>query len=344
MNVHKLSYSVFSAAGIIILILDGYTALAGASAGIDLCIKTVIPSLFPFLFLCSVLTSALWGESCALLKSVANTLGLPQGGESILIPAILGGYPAGAQAIADAYHEKRLSKSDAMHLLSFCNNAGPAFLFGMLVFQFPNATYVWALWIIQLLSVFITGLIYYRPASNLVNLPPRNYSVSKALTQTVKTVSFICGWVVLFQILTAFLTRWFLWYFPKPVQVIITGLLELSSGCCILTGIESVSLRFLVCSILLSFGGLCVAMQTSSVIGDIPLTPYLTGKLTQVLVTVPMTLLYLTAGWITPAMISSFILVFLILRKKDVDFCKHPMYNKTITIGRKHNHAVSQKN
>ena len=33
------------------LILDSRTALAGAVQGVELCLKTLIPFLFPFLFL-----------------------------------------------------------------------------------------------------------------------------------------------------------------------------------------------------------------------------------------------------------------------------------------------------
>lgn len=341
MTAQKLSYSIFSAAGIIVLILDSHTALIGASEGISLCIKTVIPSLFPFIFLCSVLTYALWGESFPLLKFIGHAIGIPAGGESLLISAVLGGYPAGAQAVASAYCDKRLSRSEATRLLSFCSNAGPAFLFGILPLQFPNITTVWVLWSIQILSMLVTGLIYYRPATGTADLAHSSVSMSKSLAQTVKAMSLICGWIILFQILTQFIEQWFLWYFPTVIQVIITGLLELSSGCCILTNIASVSLRFLVCTVFLSFGGICVTLQTASVIGNLPLKAYLQGKLTQTLISFTIALLYLAIGWTAIAISVLGVVSILIFRKKDVDFCKCPMYNECIIIGRKHNDAVS---
>ena len=39
---------MFLALGLLILILDGKTAYNGAVDGIELCLKTVIPALFPF--------------------------------------------------------------------------------------------------------------------------------------------------------------------------------------------------------------------------------------------------------------------------------------------------------
>lgn len=344
MKAQKLTYSIFSAAGIIILILDSHTALVGASAGISLCIKTVIPSLFPFLFLCSVLMSALWGETFSLLKPIGHAMGIPQGGESILISAVLGGYPTGAQTIALAYRENKLARSDAIRLLSFCSNAGPAFLFGMLPLQFTNMTTVFVLWIIQILSILVTALICYCPAARVVHFSQTAVSVSDSLVKTVKTMSLICGWVILFQIFIQFIRQWFLWYFPKTLQVIITGLFELSSGCCMLTDIESIPLRFLICTVFLSFGGICVTLQTASVIGNLPLKPYLKGKLIQTLVSFAIAVLYLVIGWSALAITFTAISAIMIFRKKDMDFCKLPMYNECIITGRKHNDAVSQKN
>ena len=43
------------------LILDGRTAIDGARQGIELCLRTVIPSLFPFFVLSILLTSSLLG-------------------------------------------------------------------------------------------------------------------------------------------------------------------------------------------------------------------------------------------------------------------------------------------
>ena len=136
MSLKKTVTALFSAAGIMILILDGQTALQGAAAGISLCLRTVIPSLFPFLFLCSVLTDSLWGTTFWSGK-LLRRLGIPAGADSLLISAILGGYPAGAQAVAAAYQQGKLSRKEASHLLRFCSNAGPSFLFGMAASCFP---------------------------------------------------------------------------------------------------------------------------------------------------------------------------------------------------------------
>ena len=41
--------------GLLILILDGGTAIEGVRTGINICIRTLIPSLFPFMVLCGLI-------------------------------------------------------------------------------------------------------------------------------------------------------------------------------------------------------------------------------------------------------------------------------------------------
>lgn len=299
MNLRKQITGIFACIGMLILILDGQTALSGASAGLYLCLKTVIPSLFPFLFLCSMLTNTLWGSQIPWTNKIGNRLGIPAGAEPILISAVLGGYPAGAQIIGSAYQNGNLVKEDAHHLMTFCSNAGPAFLFGMTAAMFPEKTTVWALWAIQLLSAVLTAISGRHIPQSTAYLSSADPSITDVLTQTIKVMTTICGWVLLFRIVSAFLERWVLFLIPLEIQILITGLLELSNGCICLNQIDSIPIRFIVCSLFLSFGGLCVTMQTISVIGKLSPIPYLTGKLMQTCFSLLLSVLYLQLGWMS---------------------------------------------
>ena len=296
MNRRTLMTAATAAGAMAALILDGRTALEGAAAGVDLCIRTVIPSLFPFLFFCGILTNSLWGNDFPILRPVSKRLGIPDGADSLLIAAILGGYPAGAQVVGEAYTAGRLDKDTAEHLLTFCSNAGPAFLFGMTAMQFEEKSAPWALWSILLLSAYFAGITHKKPPVQRTSLPVRTVSVSGSLWSAVRTMGLICGWIVLFRILIFFLDRWVLQFLPAEAQVLTAGILELSNGCCMLTLITDPSIRFLICCILLTFGGLCVTMQTASVIGDLSLKPYLRGKLIQTVASMVLSLAYLAIG------------------------------------------------
>ena len=185
MTKQKKWTALLAALAMLALILDGKTAMQGAAEGIELCIRTVIPSLFPFLFLCSLLTGALWGGSYPWLRTVSRRLGIPEGGESLLIAAVLGGYPAGAQAVGQAWQQGRLEQKQAEHLLRFCSNAGPAFLFGMVARQFPDRYSAWGLWCIQILSAGIVGALGAAPEPSPVCLSAKGTDISQNLVQTI---------------------------------------------------------------------------------------------------------------------------------------------------------------
>ena len=316
MKRQKNLFSFFAGACLLILILDSRTALSGAAEGISLCIKTVVPSLFPFLFFSALLVNSLWGEQRPFLRLAGSILGIPPGADSLLITALLGGYPAGAQVIGESFRNNRLSADDASRLLHFCSNTGPAFLFGFLSASFPDPGMLWAPWFIQLLSAVITAILGSSCSSDTVSLPDKSLSVTQVMIQTVKTMALICGWILLFQILSAFLTRWFLWRFPAVIQILISGLLELSTGCVLLARINSFSMRFLLCSAFLSFGGVCVLMQTASVISPLSVKPYLLGKLQQTLISFILSAVYLQSGWTAFLPITLFWVSFPVIFKK----------------------------
>lgn len=268
--------------GMLILILDGRTALEGARQGIELCLKTVIPSLFPFFLLSILLTSSFMGSPLPILRPLGWLCGIPKGAESLLVSGFLGGYPVGAQSVATAYRAGQLRKQEAERLLAFCNNAGPAFLFGMIAPIFPRQWMAWALWGIHIAGAIFAALLIPGGATGAAtSVKAKQMPLSAALSASLRIMAAVCGWVVLFRVLITFLSRWILWLLPTAAQVAVTGLLELSNGCCDLLRISDISLRFLVCAGILAFGGLCVTMQTVSVTAGLSLGHYFPGKLLQ---------------------------------------------------------------
>ena len=252
--------------GMVVLILDGKTALTGASQGVILCAQQVIPSLLPF-FLLS-------GAVLRDLKGGGSVLGIPT---SIGVCGFLGGYPMGARSVGQAYASGALNRDQAERLLGCCCNAGPAFFFGMLPALFPEKWMVWALWAIHVGSALLVWALGPGEKIRMSPLP----AGSGGMQEAVKAMGTVCGWVIFFRVWIAFLSRWVFWAIPLPVQAAVTGLLELVNGCSALGYVGDVGLRFILCSGMLGFGGICVAMQTKSVIGDLPMRPYLRGKLIQ---------------------------------------------------------------
>jgi len=106
-------YVIAALIGLMMLIFDSSTAIKGASTGIELCIRTVIPSLFPFFVISMFLTSILTEQEFTLLQWLSNVMKMPQRAAQVLIPAFLGGYPVGAKCVGDLYRSCQIDKRNA---------------------------------------------------------------------------------------------------------------------------------------------------------------------------------------------------------------------------------------
>lgn len=317
----------------LLLILDSETALAGASQGLSVCIRTVIPSLFPFFLLSGILTGARMTVSSPKGSLLSRVFHIPSGSGGLLIPAFLGGYPLGAQAVTQSHNRGLLSQPQARRLLGYCSNCGPAFLFGICGSLFTRRYLPWVLWLIHISSAaFVAGLLPQSPDQRPPEIagPPRE---SKGLMEAaLSAMGGVCGWVIVFRCLLALLERWFLWYLPPVIQVTVWGLAELANGCLALTQISSEPLRFVLASAFVSFGGLCVLLQTATVTKPLGLGLYIPGKLLQT----ALSLLFSAAFYPllypgSPAFRGQFLLALIplmcIFLKKTVAFFPKPVYN-----------------
>lgn len=269
---------------LLVMIFDGKTALSGAKEGVWLCLSTLVPSLFPFFVLSIYLTGALVGTKRSFLRSLGKALGLPAGAESVFLLGFLGGYPVGAQNIAQACKSGHLSRQDGERMLAFCSNAGPAFLFGIGATLFPDRRICFLLWGIHIVSALVVGLLTPKERPSLFSAAPvGNITLTAAMTAGLKATAAVCGWVVLFRMVIGFAQRWFLWLLPDNWQLTLIGLLELSNGSCQLVLSNDLGLRMQLFSLFLGFGGLCVFLQTRSVLAGSGLrgTAYFPGKAAQ---------------------------------------------------------------
>lgn len=322
-------------------ILDAKTVCAGAEDGIELCIKSLIPSLFPFFIITTMLNSRLNGRSISFLAPICKVCGIPRGMESIFVLGILGGYPVGAQCIQQSFHSGLLSKQDAARMLGFCNNAGPAFLFGLISGMFSTPYITWTIWLIQIISALLVGISL--PMKSHVTTSPASetvISMQQAVKQSIINIITICGWVIWFRVILQEIFRWILWMLPIAGRTVLAGFLELSNGCFMLQQITNPGLRFIICSSMAGFGGLCIAMQVSAVTKDLGLGLYFPGKILQTV------LCFILSGFaqyfifdevdlfpITPVIFlitltACMVLIFTI-RKITVDFSKTMMYNSS---------------
>ena len=288
-----------AAAFVALLCVPGAVS-AAVTDGLRLSVSVLIPSLFPF-FICINLTNAL-GLTGILARTftpiMRKMFHVSGAGCSAVICGAIGGYPSGAQCVASLYRTDQLSRAEAEYLLLFCNNAGPAFLFGAVGAVLGIGTRgCLLLWGIHLLSALIIGLLNRPSALPDAACPSAaRESSSGAFVNAVRNagqaVFQITMFVAAFSVLTRLLTMAAARILPDGACTVLTGMLELSGGIAALTGLPVAQRwKLVLASFFLGFGGLCVWMQTKAVLAPAGLSSrgMLPAKLAQGLLAALMT-------------------------------------------------------
>lgn len=261
---------ILTTAALAVLILNSREAARAAAEGVELCLKTAVPSLFPFFVL-----SAMLVPHCTSLRlpRLGRILGFPKGWESIFILGCVGGYPVGAQCVCQGYTAGALEETDARRMIPLCSNCGPSFLFGIVAVQLGSASRAAWVWVICILSSVFTALILSgRPTKGeSLTLPP--ISLPQAVQRGCRAMISVCAWIILGKVLISFL----------PAGIFLSGLLELTNGCLSLSAVNDEGTRFILACLFCSFGGICVAMQVFSLCDDAGLSGrgYLACKILQ---------------------------------------------------------------
>ena len=251
--------------GMLCLIFDSKCAVQSASDAIELCLTTVIPSLFPMFVLSGILTSGIRNKA-SMLSFLETTLQLPTGSGSIYFIGLLGGFPVGAQSIAQSVAEKRLSKQDGERMLGYCNNCSLAFLFGIAAHLFDSLHYPLLISLIQVESSLIVALLWAQKPNAALCIQPIAAQPPNHISRAVKSMCAVCSWIILAGVFNGIVKRWLFPFLPVMATTIIQGITELTSGTLNLHGIESTVLKFILCSTFVNFGGICVLLQIKSIV------------------------------------------------------------------------------
>lgn len=282
------------------LIINAKDAVVFAADAVKLCTTSLIPSLFPFMFLTNLLNNILIGCRFGFLRIISRICRIPEGSESIFLLGILGGYPIGAHIISNSYENGKLKKEDAQRMLGFCNNAGPSFIFGVIGPLFHSLIVPISLWLIQIFSALITGVLLPGCSNKKITVNHNaKTSATTALEQSVKAMGLICGWVLLFRILVGFINQKLSGHIPECLSLLLTGVLELTNGSMALYSVENAGTRFILASLFLTIGGLCVALQTASAAKSLNMKSYMLAKTIQGIISVAFA--YIIQYFIFPA-------------------------------------------
>lgn len=289
---HQKEYLHMAAAGIaaaicIAMIIFPAEAINSARKGVAIWMDTVLPALLPF-FICANFMAVmgipkLIGKAFdGAFQKVFDVSGVSA---FVFFASATSGYPMGAMLIGDMARRKDISAWEAKSMLTFCSTSGPLFMLGAVgvgMLGSPKAGYVIA--ISHYMAAVING-IAWRTIRKGEHTDKRSHCIStgnlgkrlnpaELLTQSIlsalRTVGIICCYLVLFTMISDFLmlSRIFRWLENDFWMVWVSGILEMTVGCHQMSLLDagSFTLKIVLCSFFISFGGLSIMAQSMSLL------------------------------------------------------------------------------
>lgn len=276
------------------LLLRPKLVSSAAFDALRLCATALLPSLFPF-FVCTNLLIALnlSALSARVLGFVMPRLfRAPPRGAAVFALGLVGGYPMGAQTAAQLYAQGALSREEAERLVCFCNNAGPAFILGVVgTGVFHSAACGAALYLIHALAAILCGVLLRpakftpssaRPPQKTQTHEPFAVIFTRSVRAALDSALGLCAFVVVFGVLSRLLLALLPESLPDWLRAAAVGMLELGNGAALLSqGEMPFALRFSLAAFLLGFGGISVWAQTVSILAPLGLRAegYLSARL-----------------------------------------------------------------
>lgn len=280
------------------------TVFTGASYGLVLWFRHVLPTLLPYMILINVLicTPALHWICRITSTFLCPLLGTSYYGTFAVLTGFLCGYPMGAKTTSDLLNVNKISRSEASYLLSFCNNTSPAFILSYVVAQNMKERnlcipFFLILTFTPLMLSFIFRLFYRLPESScsFPQVTPGSFSnpsesisnsfLDRCILNAFESVTKVGGYMMMFSVLIQLLAS----VLPNTIfSLLLYSSLEISTGIRLLfSSALYTTEKIILCAFLTSFGGWCCIAQTYSMISgsQLPILPYITAKLVTALVT-----------------------------------------------------------
>ena len=284
-----------------LLLLPEVSAQAARDAML-LCAQTLIPSLFPFFVLSSLLVQS--DVPRLLSRAMAGVMyplfGVSGAGASALILGLLGGYPVGARTVAELYGRGEIAREEAEQLLAFCNNSGPGFFLGVCgTAVFGSARAGMYLYLIHVGAALVTGVLLRRdlglPRRKAVSRQRAPFDLAAALPAAVQSsfaaVGSVSAFVIFFMVLLRLLSLVpALAALPPLPRAALFGFMEMTNG---VNALPATRTGFVLCAAIMNWGGLSVQAQTCAMLAGSALSARrcVIGKAVQALAGVPLALL-----------------------------------------------------
>lgn len=259
----KTAYSAASLAvcGLIILMLaSADTAASAVREGLDYVARSVIPAIFPFAVLSSMLSEIGLPQRIVRIFPFHRLLGLPECAAPAILCGLLGGFPVGAIASASLYERGLLTRGEASRLCAVTSNVSPAFLMSVVAGLFSSRVFGICLWAAQAFMSIGFGVLHRRFAGDppalrraeAARVRPLTAVFCSAVGSSAAACVTVAGYVAFFRVIATVISS----HIPCSRGVLLL-LLEFSSGVEYAAQIDSAA----ACALSVGFGGVSALMQ-----------------------------------------------------------------------------------
>lgn len=305
-KIHTLKNTLFTFLIIYILyffIRYPEESLAASTHGMKLWLNTLIPTLLPFIILTGILIKT---DSIDKIFQKLHTLweflfGLSPQGTYAFFLGILCGYPMGAKITSDLYENNKISRREAHYLLTFANNASPAFIVNYLYLicfkkNTPLHQIIGILFFSMILCMIFFRFIVFRNHTFTSENTTKSITAKRLKKETstassfgttidvsimngFETITRLGGYILLFSIISAIIMHHD--FLPEYIRLFLSGSAELTTGLYKLSVSDiPYHLKTTASISLTAFGGFCILAQTRSVLNkQLSIMPYLCAKL-----------------------------------------------------------------
>ena len=284
------------------------SCIDAALVGLNLVIKTILPTIFPFSVICNLLISydGISLYSKLLGPILCKPLHLSKASSFPIVASLISGYPLGCKYCCDLYSQDYIDRDEFIRLLNIASNASPMFIVGAIgVTMFGDIKLGFILLIANYLSPFIVGFLTIKNSHKMTvkkTFPSKHkntnfgLALKNALENGINVTLQIGSFVILFSIIMSIIKNNTiisivfsnieeLLHLPSySLYGLFLGSIEFTNGCKLIsTTLLSLPLRLSIVSFICSFSGLSVIAQISSFISEhsVSLTRYTFYKVIQ---------------------------------------------------------------
>ncbi len=237
------------------------------NSGIWVSVRSIIPSLFPFMIFSDMLLYSDVFEKLpkALNNLFEKTFKIRQAGLGAFITGIVCGFPLGVKYACDLYENKRINKDELERLICFCNNTGPAFLLAGVGISIRNSAFDGViLYVVQIISAVLCGFLLSlgkicgTSQSGNERVIESKFDFSQTIKKSSLNMIYVCAFVVFFSVVCGYLKI----IFPNTLfSAISSFFLEIGNAAIACNQIENRSLSLALTAGAVSFSGMSVHFQ-----------------------------------------------------------------------------------